>query len=151
VVVVSAAETVLHGGPATLLAAAAAETQRRATAESLLETGGSEGWRLATLVERTLAGRVPLLGVSLVLNHPQFTGLLRGYPYDPEAAEPIARSPLRLALPASPEPVRRRLLRTLRGTRTAAAVLAGPPSVAHAEALLRAIELRRAALGEPLD
>jgi hypothetical protein len=30
-------------------------------------------------------------------------------------------------------------------------VLGGPPSVAHAEALLRAIELRRASLTEPLD
>ncbi len=30
-------------------------------------------------------------------------------------------------------------------------MLAGPPSVAHAEALLRAIELRRATLDEPLD
>jgi hypothetical protein len=151
VVVVSAAETVLHGGPATLLAAADAETQRRATAESLLETGGSEGWRLATLVERTLAASVPLFGVSLVLNHPQFTGLLRGYPYEIDAAERIARSPLRLAFSAAPESVRLRVLRTLRGTRTTAAVLAGPPSVAHAEALLRAIELRRATLDEPLD
>jgi len=151
VVVVSAAETVLHGGPATLLAAADAETQRRATAESLLETGGSEGWRLATLVERTLAERVPLFGVSLVLNHPHFGGLLRGYPYEPEAAERIARSPLRLAFSAAPEPLRRRVLRALRGVRTTAAVLAGPPSVAHAEALLRAIELRRATLDEPLD
>ncbi|MGH3053857.1 MAG: lactate racemase domain-containing protein, partial [Gaiellaceae bacterium] len=151
VVVVSAAETVLHGGPATLLAAADAETQRRATAESLLETSGSEGWRLATLVERTLAARVPLFGISLVLNHPHFTGPLRGYPYEPEAAERIARSPLRLAFSAAPGLVRRRVLRTLRGTRTTAAVLAGPPSVAHAEALLRAIELRRATLAEPLD
>ena len=151
VVVVSAAETVLHGGPSTLLAAADAETQRRASAASLLETRGSEGWRLAGLVEQTLAARVPLLGVSLVLNHPQFAGLLRGYPYEPEAAERIARSPLRLAFSAAPEAVRRRVLRSLRGTRTAAAVLAGPPSVAHAEALLRAIELRRATLAEPLD
>jgi hypothetical protein len=151
VVVVSAAETILHGGPATLLAAADAETQRRATAESLLETRGSEGWRLATLVERTLAQRVPLFGVSLVLNHPQLTGLLRGYPYDPEAADRIARSPLRLAFAAAPEVVRRHVLRSLRGNGTAAAVLAGPPSVAHAEALLRAIELRRASLDEPLD
>jgi lactate racemase-like protein len=151
IVVVSAAETVLHGGPATLLAAADAETQRRATASSLLETRGSEGWRLATLVERTVAARVPLLGVSLVLNHPQFPGLLRGYPYEPEAAERIASSPLRLAFSAAPELVRRRVLGTLRGTRTAAAVLAGPPAVAHAEALLRAIELRRASLDEPLD
>jgi hypothetical protein len=151
VVVVSAAETVLHGGPATLLAAADADTQRRATAASLLETGGSEGWRLATLVERTLAGRVPLFGVSLVLNHPQFPGLLGGYPYEPEAAERIARSPMRIAFSAAPDAVRRRVLGTLRGMRTTAAVLAGPPSVAHAEALLRAIELRLAALDEPLD
>jgi hypothetical protein len=151
VVVVSAAETVLHGGPATLLAAADAETQRRATASSLLETGGSEGWRLGTLVERTLAARVPLLGVSLVLNHPHFPGLLRGYPYEPEAAERIASSRLRMAFSAAPEAFRRRVLGQLRGTRTAAAVLAGPPAVAHAEALLRAIELRRASLDEPLD
>jgi Lactate racemase N-terminal domain len=151
VVVVTAAETVLHGGPATLLAAADAETQRGATAESLLATGGSEGWRLATLVERSLAARVPLFGVSLVLNHPQYTGPLRGYPYEPEAAERIAGSPLRLAFAAAPEYVRQRVLRTLRGTRTAAAVLGGPPSVAHAEALLRAIELRRATLDQPLD
>src|SRR5262249_60984151 len=66
VVVVSAAETVLHGGPATLLAAADAETQRSATAASLLETGGSEGWRLATLVERALAAQVPLLRLPLL-------------------------------------------------------------------------------------
>jgi DNA-binding transcriptional ArsR family regulator len=151
VVTVTAAETVLHGGPAPLLAAADAETQRRATAESLLETGGSEGWRLATLVERSLAARVPVFGVSLVLNHPVFTGLLRGYPYEPEAAERIARSRLRFAFSAAPDPVRRRILQALRGTRTTAAVLAGPPSVVHAEALLRAIELRRAAVDEPLD
>ena len=151
VVVVSAAETVLHGGPATLLAAADADTQRRATAASLLETGGSEGWRLATDVERTLAGRIPLFGVSLVLNPPQFGGLLRGYPYEPEATDRIARSPLRLAFSAAPGPARRRILRGLQRVRTAAAVLAGPPSVAHAEALLRAIELRLATLDEPLD
>jgi Lactate racemase N-terminal domain len=151
VLTLSAAETVLHGGPSTLLAAADAETQRRATAGSLLETRGSEGWRLATLVERSLAARVPLFGVSLVLNHPMYAGLLHGYPYDPEAAERIARSRLRVAYSAAPDWMRRRVLRTLRGTRTSAAVLAGPPSVVHAEALLRAIELRGASLDEPLD
>ncbi len=151
VVVVSAAETVLHGGPATLLAAADAATQRRATADSLLETGGSAGWQSATHVERALAARVPLFGVSLVLNHPHLTGLLRGYPYEPEAADRIARSPLRFGFTAAPEPLRRRMLRSLSGSRTVAAVLAGPPSVAHAEALLRAIELRRTSLDEPLD
>ena len=152
VVVVSSAETVLHGGSSSLLAAADAHTQRHATADSLLETGGSEGWRLGTLLERALSARgVPLFGVSLVLNHPQMTGLLRGYPYDAAAAERIARSPLRLAFTAAPEGLRRRVLRSLPAQRTAAAVLAGPPSVAHAEALLRAIELHRTILAEPLD
>jgi Lactate racemase N-terminal domain len=151
VVVVSAAETVLHGGPATLVAAADAQTQRRATAESLLETGGSEGWRSATLVERALAARVPLFGVSVVLNHPHFAALLRGYPYDLDGVDRVAQSPLRFAFAAAPEPARRRMLRSLRGIRTAAAVLAGPPSVVHAEALLRAIELRLSTLAEPLD
>jgi hypothetical protein len=151
VVVVSAAETVLNGGPATLLAAADAEAQRRATANSLLETGGSPGWLLATRLERALAARVRLFGVSLVLNHPAITGLLRGYPYSPEAAERIAGSPLRFAFTAAPEFLRRRVLRSFPAERTAAAVLAGPPSVAHAEALLRGVELRRTELAEPLD
>jgi hypothetical protein len=151
VIVVSAAETVLHGGPAALLAAADAATQRLATADSLLETSGSEGWRLATELERALGARVRLCGVSLVLNHPQTTGLLGGYPYDAGATERIAREPLRLALAATPEPVRRRVLRGLRIERTTAAVLAGPPAVAHAEALLRGIELRSAEISEPLD
>src|ERR1700751_4352325 len=151
VVVVSAAETVLHGGPSTLVAASDAETQRRATTESLLETSGSQGWRSAPLVERGLAARVPLFGVSVVLNHPHFPALLRCYPYDPEGVDRVAQSPLRFAFAAAPEPARRRMVGSLRGIRTAAAVLAGPPSVVHAEALLRAIELRRSALAEPLD
>lgn len=151
VVVVSAAETVLHGGPATLLAAADAESQRRANADSLLEASSSDGWQLATELEDLLRERVPLFGASLVLNHPHSMGLLRGYPYDEGATARIAGEPLRLALAATPEPVRRRVLRSLRIERTAAAVLAGPPAVAHAEALLRGIELRSAKLGEPLD
>lgn len=151
VVAVSSAESVLDGGASTLLAASGAEAQRWATAYSLLETAGSAGWRLATRLEQALGRRVPLLGVSLVLNHPQLTGPLHGYPYDPEAAERIVRSPLRFVYGMTPPAVRRRLLRSLSAERTAAAVLAGPPSVAHAEALLRAIELRGTTLSEPLD
>jgi hypothetical protein len=151
VVVVSAAETVLHGGPATLLAAANAEAQRQATADSLLEASGSEGWRLATRLEHALSERVPLFGVSLVLNHPHTGGLLRGYPYQAGALERIAGSPLRPAFAATPGPVRRRFVRSLRIVRTASAVLSGPPAVAHAEALLRGIELRGATLDAPLD
>jgi hypothetical protein len=70
VIVVSAAESVLHGGPAALLAASGAAALRAAGAYSLLETTASQGWHLAVSLERALARQVPLLGVSLVLNHP---------------------------------------------------------------------------------
>ena len=45
VVVVTAAETVLHGGPAALVGAAGPEVLRAAGAYSLLETSASQGWR----------------------------------------------------------------------------------------------------------
>jgi hypothetical protein len=151
VVTVGAAETVLHGGPATLLAAAGADALRAAGAYSLLETGGSQGWQLAVALERALARRVPLFGVSLVLNHPVVSGTLRGYPYDPAAFERIAGSPLRYVFSSLPGAVRRRVLRSLPLERSVAAAFGGRPSVAHAEALLRAVELRRTELSEPLD
>src|SRR5919197_769865 len=57
VVVVTAAETVLHGGAGALLAATGAETIAAAGGgESLLETAGSDGWQAATALERALAG-----------------------------------------------------------------------------------------------
>jgi len=104
VVVVTAAETVLNGGPAALLAAADAGPQRAAAADSLLETRASDGWRLALALERALARRVPTIGASLVLNHPHVTGALRGYPYDPDAVGRIVRSPLRHVFSALPGP-----------------------------------------------
>src|SRR5262245_45035040 len=95
VVTVTAAESVLHGGPSALLGAAGADALRAAGAYSLLETRASQGWQLALTVERALARREPVVGVSLVLNNPEISGALRGYPYEPEALERIARSPLR--------------------------------------------------------
>ena len=151
VIVVSAAESVLHGGPATLLGAAGADAQRASGAYSLLETTASQGWLLATTLEYALERHVPLLGVSLVLNHPEVSGALRGYPYDPAALERIAGSPLRFVYGALPELLRRDVLRFLRTVLTVAAAYGGPPSVAHAEALLRTVELRRAELDRPLD
>jgi hypothetical protein len=151
VVVVSAAETVLHGGPGTLLAASGAETLRSAGATSLLETGGSQGWQLGLAIERSLGAHVPLFGVSLVLDPPVTSGLLRGYPYDPAALERIASSPLRLGFSALPGPMRRRLLHSLPVEITGAAAFAGRPSVAHAEALLRTVERRLAEVDKPLD
>src|ERR671938_82777 len=86
VVAVTAAETVLHGGAGALLAATGAETIAATSGgESLLETAGSEGWQAASALERALAARVPLLGVSLVLNHPRVSGALQVYPYDAAA------------------------------------------------------------------
>ena len=51
-------------------------------------------------------------------------------------------------LPAS---LRRGLLRDLQRTIAATGAFAGTPSVAHAESLLRTVELRGVPLGEPLD
>jgi hypothetical protein len=151
VIVVSAAESVLHGGPAALLAAAGGDALRAAGAYSLLETTASQGWHLALAVERALSQRVPLLGVSLTLNHPEISGALRGYPYEPEAGDRIAGSPLRYVYAALPEALRGDVLRSLRADITVAAAFAGLPSVAHAEALLRGVALRGADVAEPLD
>lgn len=151
VVTVTAAETVLNGGPSALLGAANASALRCAGAYSLLETAASQGWRLAVALERALADRVPVLGVSLVLNHPRFGGALRGYPYEPAALERIARSPLRPAFAALPSGIRQRVLSSLPAELSAAAAFAGSPSVAHAEAMLRSIELRSADLEGPVD
>jgi hypothetical protein len=151
VVVVSAAESVLHGGPSTLLGAAGADALRAAGARSLLETRGSQGWLLALALEHALQRRVPLVGVSLVLNLPELSGPLRGYPYEDAALARIAGSPLRHAYRILPEALRRDALRSLRTEVTVATAIGGPPSVSHAEALLRSVELRRAELDEPLD
>jgi lactate racemase len=151
VIVVTAAETVVHGGPATLLAAGGPAALRAAASTSLLETSGSPGWNAALALERALARRVPLIGASLVLNHPVVSGAARGYPYEAESLERIASSPLRHVFGALPGALRQQLLRSIPTELTVAAAFAGPPSVAHAEALLRAVELRCADLDRPLD
>jgi hypothetical protein len=151
VVLVSAAETVLHGGPGLLAGCAGADLQRARGASSLLETGASQGWRVAVELERALMRRVPVIGASLVLNQPVLRGAARGYPYDPDALERIARSPFRPGFALLPGFARERIMKSIRRDLSAAAAFAGPPSVAHAEALLRAVEARSAALVRPLD
>jgi hypothetical protein len=151
VVVVSAAETVLNGGPGALLGCCDAGTARSAGADSLLQTSTSPGWRLAVAMERLLASRTPVLGLSLVLDHPHVKGRFRGYPHDPAADERAVRAPTRRVLNALPGSVRRRLLQGANRELRAAAAFAGPPSVAHAEALLRGIALRSASVEQPLD
>jgi hypothetical protein len=151
VVTVTSAETVLHGGPAALVGAANAEAIRCCGAYSLLETAASQGWRIGIDLERALARRVPLIGASLVLNHPRVTGALRGYPHDPAAVRRVARSPMLRLFGALPAGVRGLLIRSIPRELSAAAAFAGPPSVAHAEALLRGVELRSTDLDGRLD
>jgi hypothetical protein len=151
VVVVSSAETLLHGGPASLLAAGSAEALRAGGAYSLLETAASRGWRLAAGLERALGERVPLISVALTLNPPVVTGAFHGYPHDERALERIAASPVRMLFRLTPGVIRSRLLASLPRELTATAALGGPPSVAHVEALLRGLDTRSASLAEPLD
>ena len=141
VVCVTAAETVLHGGPGLCVGACGAETLRASTAYSLLETAAARGWQLGLALERALAARVPVIGASLVLNPPRLQGPLprlsvRGRVA--RAARDLAASPLL----APPFGLRRRILDDLGRELTAVAAFAGPPSVAHAEALLRGIARR---------
>jgi Lactate racemase N-terminal domain len=151
VVTVTAAETVLHGGPAALLAATGRDSLRAAGALSLLETSASQGWRLAVATERLLAQRVAVTGVSLVLNVPRIAGPFAGYPHDQEAIDRILHSRLRRVFQIAPGRVRQRILEGLPRELTAAAAYGGTPSVAHAEALLRGTVFRGAELAEPVD
>jgi Lactate racemase N-terminal domain len=150
--VVSAAETVLHGGPGALLAAADAATLRgTAEADSLLEAAGGAEWELAVGVEEAIADRAPLLGVSLVLDLPRLSGTYRGFPEELELVERVAHSPVRALFSALPGPLRRGILDHMGRSLSATAAYAGPPSVGHAEALLRGIALRGTRLDEPVD
>ncbi len=151
VVTVTAAETVLHGGPGVLLQASGREPLRAAGALSLLETSTSQGWDLAVEVERLLARRVPVMGVSLALNLPRVAGPFAGYPHDEEAMARLLRSRMRRLYQFAPGRVRQRVLERLPRELTAAAVFGGPPSVAPTEALLRATVFRGIELAEQVD
>jgi hypothetical protein len=152
VITLSAAESVLHGGPNLLLAAGAAEALVAAQASpSLLETGGSRGWRLALALERALEQNLSVVGVSLALAPPKLGGFASGYPYDARALGRIARSNLRRALALVPRSLRWRLMASAPAEIVATAAFAGSPSVAHAEALLAALAARTTELAEELD
>lgn len=151
VVTVGAGETVLHGGAGALVGAAGAGTIRAARAVSLLEITGAQGWQLSGMLERALARTVPVLGLSLVLDRPRATGLYRGYPWSQASLDVVRRSPFRRLLNAAPAVVRRRLLAGAPRELAAVAALGGPPSVAHAEALLRGIAIRSVAVDRPFD
>jgi hypothetical protein len=152
VVTLSAAESVLNGGPNLLLAAGAAESLQAAQdSPSLLETGGSRGWRLALDFERALEREVPLLGISLSLAPPRLGGLASGYPYDARAIGRIANSKLRRSLALVPRALRWRMLIAAPVEIAATAAFAGPPSVAHAEALLATLATRTTEIEDEFD
>jgi hypothetical protein len=151
VVPVTAAESVVHGGPAALLAAAGHEALRAAGALSLLETSASQGWKLSVALERTLGERLPVTGVSLTLNVPQVLGPFAGYPHDADAAEALAASGMGRLFGLAPGRVRQRLLERIPRDLTAAAAFGGTPSVAHTEALLRGTVRKGAELAEQVD
>jgi hypothetical protein len=151
VVTLSAAETVVDGGPATLLGACNRDALRTAVSSSLLETSGSAGWRRAVAVERLVAARAATIGVSLILDNPRASGRLRDYPATDDALDRLARSRWRRLHGMLPDGVRQRLIQGVGRELGVAGVLAGPPSVAHAEALIRGVALRGTALREPVD
>lgn len=152
VVVVTAAETAERGGAAALLGACDAGTIASVEpGTSLLEPASSPGRGLASTVEGTIAQGAASIGVSLVLDHPRLTGRSRGYPWDGGAAEAGGRSRLRPVLNALPASLRQAALQRAAWELHAAAALAGPPSVAHAEALLRGVALRSTRLSGQLD
>lgn len=152
VVAVGAAETVLHGGPGALVDACGGGTIRAAAAvESQLEPAGTDAWRLATSLETELRRGAPVVGVSLVLDRPRTVGLYRGYPWDADARRAVARSPFRRLLNVSPSMLRRRVLDELRQELSVLTALAGSPSVAHAEALVRGTAVRSVTVDEPFD
>ena len=152
VVVVGAAETVVAGGPGALLEACDAGTVRAAAgSDSLLEVSGSPGWELAVAIEAALSTRLPVLGVSLVYDHPRIGGALRGYPEDDRMLDRAARSDLRALFSILPAALRRAVLDHQDRRLDVMTAFAGPPSVAHAEALVRGVALRGARLDQPVD
>jgi Lactate racemase N-terminal domain len=153
VLVLGAAETVLHGGPGSLLAACDAATVRHAAdaTPSLLDAGRGQAWPRVLEVEEAIAARAPLLGVSLILDLPRLQGLFRGYPYDAVAVSRVARSWTRALFSTLPGAVRRAILDSAARRVTVTAAYAGRPSVAHAEALVRGVDLRGVELEGPVD
>lgn len=151
VVTVGAGETVLHGGPTALVDACGPATIRAATATSLLEPPGAAGWRLAASLEAELQRTVPVIGLSLVLDRPRLGGPYAGYPWDAGTRRALTRSPLRRILNLAPAALRRRFVVRLSYDVSVLAALAGRPSVAHAEALVRGAALLGARLARPLD
>ena len=152
IVCVTAAETSERGGPSALLGACGAETIAFVSpAPSLLAPSLSPTGVLAGKVATALARRTAVMGVSLVLDHPRLLGRYRGYPSSDQTLATLARSPVRRLANVLPGMLREGALQHLSRELTAVAILAGPPAVSHAEALLRGVSLRGTPLAGQLD
>jgi hypothetical protein len=151
VVVVTSAETVDDGGASAFLAASSAAALRAVAGTGSLLEAGDTAWQRALAIERELGRHVPLIGVSLALGQPTWGGPLKGFPYRRGRVARVARSPALRTFGLLPAAARRRILFDLRPEIAVQAVFAGVPSVAHAEALLRGIEIRSLALERRFD
>jgi hypothetical protein len=151
VVTVSASETVLDGGASPLVRACSAGVARAATADSLLEARGAAGFELAATLEELLLQRAAVLGVAVVLDLPRIVGAYHGYPWQRSARDAVVRSPFRRLLGLAPASVRHAALESITRELSAVAVLAGTPTVAHAEALLRGTALKGIDVAKPFD
>ena len=152
IVCLTAAETSERGGACALLSACGADRiASTPPGQSLLAPSLSPTGILAGKVGAALARRVPVTSVSLVLDHPRLSGPYRGYPSSAAAVTALRRSPVRRIVNLLPGIARDHVLQGLGRSLAVATVLAGPPAVSHAEALLRGISLRGAPLDSPVD
>lgn len=152
VVCVTAAESSERGGACALLGACSADAiSSPPPAASLLAPSLSPAGVLAGKIAAALARETAVTGVSLLLDHPRLTGRYRGYPSSSAAVAALARSPLRRLVNTLPGALRARILERTGRELSAVAVLAGPPAVSHAEALLRGVSLRGVSLADQLD
>ncbi len=152
VVTMTAAETSERGGACSLLHACSADDiVAPAPAPTLLAPSVSPTGAVAGRIAAALARRAAVIGVSLVLDHPRLSGRFRGYPVAPASRRLLARSPSRHLFNVLPGSVRDAVLQKVARELRTVAVLAGPPAVSHAEALLRGISLRGSALAGEVD
>ena len=86
-----------------------------------------------------------------MLDHPRLSGPYHGYPSSASAVAALRRSPVRRIVNALPSVLRAHVLQGIGRSLAATTVLAGPPAVSHAEALLRGISLRGIPLDGPVD
>src|SRR2546423_1864816 len=112
---------------------------------------GLERLRVSTGCPTDPVPRGPRPGVRVWRTRRRVWAARQGYPSGAAGVERVARSPLRRLFGLAPGPLRARVLRSLPLELRAAAAFAGPPSVAHAEALLRGVELRGTELAGRLD